>query len=236
MVFGDNSKVTCRSRIAGPQVKSLCIRLGLVTYSTTYYCLHFYYIKGVFYLGILAQNGISHTAIREENDYYATNPKAMHELLKYETFNENIWEPACGEGNLSEVLKEYGYNVFSTDLIDRGYQDLQMDFLKSDLKHDGDIITNPPFKYTNEFIKKSLEAIPEGNKVALFLKLNYLSGKKRYEEIYSKFPPYTVYIFTGRMSCSKNNTPEGFKNGAMDYAWFIWEKGKQGPTQIKWIY
>lgn len=188
------------------------------------------------YLSILVQNGISRTAIREENDYYATDPRAMTELLKYESFNKNVWECACGEGNLSEVLKEEGYNVFSTDLIDRGYQDELLDFLSSDLKFNGDIITNPPFKHTTEFILKSLAAIPEGNKVAMFLKINYLSGKARYRDIYSKFPPQRVYVFSGRVACSKNNTPEGFKNNAMDYAWFIWEKGKYSPTELKWIY
>ena len=188
-------------------------------------------------MGILAQNGISQTAIREKNDYYATDPRAMEQLLRFEKFNKNVWECACGEGNLSKVLKEHGYNVYSTDLIDRGYQDELIDFLKCDKKFNGDIITNPPFKYTSEFILKSLQAIPEGNKVAMFLKLNYLSGKQRYKEIYSKYPPYTVYVFSGRIACSKNNTLEGFKHGgAMDYAWFVWEKGKYGPTEIKWIY
>lgn len=187
-------------------------------------------------MGIFAPIGISHTAEREPNDYYATNPKAMHSLLKFEFFDKNIWEPACGEGNLSEVLKEYGHNVYSTDLINRSnYPDEVFDFLESDLQFNGDIVTNPPFKYTNEFILKSLDSIPMGKKVALFLKLNYLTGKKRYKEIYSKFPPYRVYVFSTRVACSKNNTPEGFKNGALDYAWFIWEKGKIGPTEIKWI-
>lgn len=186
-------------------------------------------------MGILAQNGISKTAQRESNDYYATDPRAMTYLLKYETFNKNIWEPACGEGNLSEVLKHHGYNVLSTDLIDRGYQDQVHDFLTTEYKFNGDIITNPPFKHTTEFIKNALEAIPMGNKVAMYLKINYLSGRKRYKEIYSKFPPYRVYVFSGRLACSKNNNPDGFKHGAMDYAWFIWEKGKIGPTELKWI-
>ena len=186
-------------------------------------------------LSILAQNGISHTAIREANDYYATDPKAIDELLRYEVFNKNIWECACGEGNLSEPLKQYGYNVYSTDLIDRGYQDELLDFLRNTNKFDGDIITNPPFKYTTEFILKALDSIPMGNKVAMFLKINYLSGKRRYKEIYSKYPPYRVYVFSGRIACSKNNTPEGFKAGAMDYVWMIWEKGKLAPTELKWI-
>lgn len=186
-------------------------------------------------MGVLATNGISKTAIREPNDYYATDPRAMQDLLKYETFNKNIWEPACGEGNLSEVLKLNGYNVFSSDMVDRGYPDEVIDFLKTERKFDGDIITNPPFKYTNEFILRSLESVEMGAKVAMFLKINYLAGKKRYEEIYSKFPPYRVYVFTGRYACSKNNRPEGYKNGAMDYVWMIWQKGIIGATDLRWI-
>lgn len=188
-------------------------------------------------MGIFAPMGFgSQTAEREKNDYYATHPRAMEDLLQRENFAKNIWEPACGDGNLSEVLKKHGHNVYSTDLIDRGYPDEVFDFLQSSIQFDGDIITNPPFKYTNQFILKSLESIPIGGKVAMFLKLNYLSGKQRYRDIYSKFPPYRVYVYSGRIACSKNNTPEGFKKAAMDYAWFIWEKGKIGPTDLKWIY
>ena len=196
----------------------------------------FYNQIGVVLLGVLAISGISHTAVREEHDYYATDPKAMTELLKYETFNDNVWECACGEGNLSEVLKAHGHNVLSTDLIDRGYADELLDFLQNDRTFDGDIITNPPFKYATQFILNALAAVAEGNKVAMFLKLNYLSGKARYREIYSKFPPQRVYVFSGRVACSKNNTPEGFKGGAMDFAWFVWEKGQYAPTELKWIY
>lgn len=188
-------------------------------------------------LGILVQNGISRTAIREENDFYATDPRAMEELLKYETFNNNIWEPACGEGNLSEVLIKHGYEVLSTDLIDRGYQDEVLNFLEVEngVMFSGDIVTNPPFKYTNEFIQKALECVKDGNKVAMFLKINYLSGKKRYKEIFKNYPPQRVYVFTGRVSCSKNNNPEGFNKNGMDFVWMVWEKGKYAPPYIRWI-
>ena len=179
--------------------------------------------------------GIKIKEEREKNDFYATEPKAMYKLLEYESFDQNIWEPACGEGNLSEVLKEKGYNVYSTDLIDRGYQDELMDFINTDNKWFGDIITNPPFKYAIEFITKSLESIEPGKKVAMFMKLNYLSGIKRYNEIYSIYPPQRVYVFTGRVSCAKNNQKELFKSGGLDYAWFVWEKGKYAPTELKWI-
>ena len=172
---------------------------------------------------------------REINDYYASDPKVMHKLLKHESFNKNIWECACGEGNLSNVLKEYNYNVYSTDLIDRGYQDDIIDFLKTDIKFNGDIITNPPFKYTNEFILKALDSVDEGSKVAMFLKLSYLSGKRRFNEIYKDNPPMNVYVFTTRYGCSKNNEPKLFKGSGVDYAWLVWKKGYYSPTHLKWI-
>lgn len=69
---------------------------------------------------------------RQEHDYYATDPKAMELLLAEETFSPIIWEPACGEGHLAKVLEGHGHNVFSTDLIYRGYGDPEpLDFLKA---------------------------------------------------------------------------------------------------------
>lgn len=59
---------------------------------------------------------------RADYDYYATAPKAVEELLKVESFSPRVWECACGEGHISEVLFEHGYDVLSTDLIDRGYK------------------------------------------------------------------------------------------------------------------
>jgi hypothetical protein len=176
----------------------------------------------------------SHSAEeREENDYYATDPSAIDDLLKVETFNKDIWECACGEGHLSKRLKEYGYKVYSTDLIDRGYQDELVDFLCSEKEFDGDIITNPPYKYCSEFILKALDSIPEGNKVAMFLKLQTLEGQDRYKKIFSKYPPKTVYVYSKRKECAKNGK---FGNSsAVCYAWFVWVKGYQGDTVLKWI-
>ena len=90
-----------------------------------------------------------------------------------------ILEPSCGEGHISEVLKAHGYDVVSRDLIDRGYGEVA-DFLSIDnLKWDGDIVTNPPYRYALDFVEKALQIIPEGRKVAMFLKLTFLEGKGR---------------------------------------------------------
>lgn len=65
---------------------------------------------------------------RQAFDYYATDPIAAKYLLTLETLNNNLWEPACGEGHLAKVFLDNGYNVKSTDLIDRGFGEKQ-DFL-----------------------------------------------------------------------------------------------------------
>lgn len=58
---------------------------------------------------------------REENDYYATDPKTIDALFEVEKFSDTIWEPSCGEGHLSKAMHQYAKSILSTDLIDRGF-------------------------------------------------------------------------------------------------------------------
>lgn len=175
---------------------------------------------------------------RENNDFYATDPIAIDKLLTVEKPYHKVWECACGKGHLSNRLREYGYDVFSSDLINRGYGLTTLDFLKADLEWKGDILTNPPYKYAKEFVLKSLELLREGRKAYFFLKVQFLEGKARKRDLFDKFPPKTIYIFSERVLCAKNADFEGMKKGggsAVAYAWFVWEKGYKGETVVKWI-
>lgn len=125
---------------------------------------------------------------REEHDFYATDPIAAEWLIKLENLDNNIWECACGKGHLAKVFEANGYNVLATDLIERGYGVGGVDFLKSDGLFCGDIVTNPPYKYAQEFIEHALTLIPDGYKVCMFLKVQFLEGKAR-RELYAKYPP-----------------------------------------------
>lgn len=166
----------------------------------------------------------------EPNDYYATEPKAIELLLEQESFSKNIWEPACGEGHLSKVLEERGYNVFSTDLVDRGFGIGGRDFLAETGIFNGDIITNPPYRYAKEFVEKALEIVPPGNKVALFLKLTFLEGQGR-RSLFRDRPPQTVYVSSARLRCGKNGVFVG--QSAVAYAWFVWRRGYPRPNSAK---
>ena len=175
---------------------------------------------------------------RQNEDFYATEPKAAKLLLELETFSPNIWECACGEGHLSKVFENAGYTVKSTDLMDRGFGETGIDFLSIDnLEWNGDIITNPPYKYAQEFIEKALQIIPEGNKVAMFLKIQSLEGKAR-KLLFTKYPPKIIYVSSSRILCAKNGDFKGMVAGggsAVAYAWFVWVKGYKGDTKIKWF-
>lgn len=183
---------------------------------------------------------------REIHDYYATDPNSLKIFLERLskdkiTLNKKILECACGEGHLSEVLFENGYDVKNIDLVDRGYNKnfTQGDFLKMEIDFEGDILTNPPYKYAKEFIEKSMEILKEHNKCIMFLKLQFLEGKSR-KLLYEKYPPKYVYVFSARQRCAMNGkfekyTNKGTTHGAVAYAWFVWEKGFCGEPIIRWL-
>lgn len=175
---------------------------------------------------------------RQKEDYYATEPRAMTLLLNEETFNSQIWECAVGSGELAYELEKAGYKVFGSDIVDRGYPNTSIiDFLKTDGEigiENFDIITNPPYKNASEFVEKGMSILPLGNKMAFFLKLQFLEGQKR-RELFKKYPPKTVYVSSARLTCAKNGDFEKYKSSAIAYAWFVWEKGWYGHPIIKWI-
>ncbi len=170
---------------------------------------------------------------RAQHDYYATPPKAVELLLGKEVFAPEIWEPACGEGHIAKVLTAHGYTVRATDLIDRNYGEGGIDFLLGSEKWDGDIMTNPPYSLAVEFVRKAIDSVPQGHKIAMFLRLNFLEGKAR-RKLFDEYPPKTVYVCSSRQSCGKNGDFRGGTN-AVAYAWFVWQKGFKGSPQIDWI-
>lgn len=172
---------------------------------------------------------------REQHDYYATDPKSVEALLRVERFAPKVWEPACGEGNISHTLMAHGYEVRESDIIDRMDNEVKDFLFFNEEKWNGDIVTNPPYSMAKEFVEQSLSCIPMGNKVAMFLKLTFLEGKAR-RELFRIAPPIRIYVFTDRQVCPKNNDFAQYgMASAVCFAWFIWEKGLQGKPTIDWL-
>ena len=177
-------------------------------------------------------------ADRADLDYYATDPIAVYKLLEREKFNHFILEPACGEGHISDVLIKNGYDVLCSDVIDRGYpnQRFTQDFLTDyrATKNKRDIITNPPYVKAKEFVEHALDISEEHVKIAMFLKLTFLEGRKR-KALFDKYPPKSIYVFRNRIDCWKNGIKPEKPSRAVCYAWFVWEKGCVNPPQLFWI-
>lgn len=177
---------------------------------------------------------------RAENDFYATDPKALEiflDRIKKDNikFHHDIWECACGEGHLSKVLINQGFHVYSSDLIDRGYGE-QQDFLQvqniKDLHYD--ILTNPPYNKANLFVEKALDLVANGYYVIMFLKIQFLEGKER-RKLFDKYPPKYVYVNSARQICYLNGDDSKKMSSAACYCWFVWEKGFKGEPIIRWI-
>lgn len=171
---------------------------------------------------------------REVLDFYATDKRAIHELLKREKFTPLVYEPACGMGHIGKILEEYGYRVKATDICYRGYgEDKEVDFFKV-MENRVDIVTNPPYFCANEFIRHALKISKKGIKIAMLFRLAFLEGQKRYE-LFKEHPPVKVYVFSKRINCAKNGEFDIHKSSAIAFAWFIWEVGYKGCTRLDWI-
>lgn len=127
------------------------------------------------------------------------------------------------------------YHVYASDLINRGYG-YQQDFLTAAAPPlpGFDIITNPPYAQAAEFVAHALDIVDPGRKVAMFLKIQFLEGKAR-RELFKKYPIQTVYVSTSRLICAPNGDFDKVKSSAVCYAWYVWQKGYDGDTVLRWI-
>lgn len=177
---------------------------------------------------------------RQPVDYYATDPHSAEiflDKIKQDgiILPKEIYEPACGGGHLSEVLKNYGYTVYSSDLYNHGYGNTGIDFFKSDIKAEC-ILTNPPYKQALPFVKKALESVIDNGYVIMFLRIQFLEGKERYT-FFKDNPPKYIYVNSSRQNCARNGEFEKYKHvsAPVCFCWFIWKKGFKGETIIRWI-
>ena len=167
-------------------------------------------------------------------DFYATDPRMADELCKCVELR-NVWECACGAGHLAKVFDRYGLLGRASDIVDRGYGESGVDFLLQTEPWNGDIVTNPPYKYAQRFVEHALDLIPKGRKVCMFLKLTFLEGQSRVS-LFRNSPPRTLYVSVKRVQCAKNGdfTTYSAASPAAAYAWFIWQKGYKGEPILSW--
>lgn len=164
-------------------------------------------------------------------DFFPTPAWATHALIDNEPFVGDIWESACGNGAMSEVLARTGQRVISTDLHDRGYGEGHIDFLKTN-RRAANIVTNPPYNAAEGFVDSGLRKADR--KFALLLRLAFLEGANRQRTIFTENPPTRVWVFSERITFYPSGAVQK-GTGTTAYAWFVWDLENSAPTQLKWF-
>jgi len=173
---------------------------------------------------------------RADNDFYPTPVYAVEALLAKEKFEGTVWEPCCGTGNISKTLIKHGFEVFSSDLIDRGYGNI-IDFLKDDKTFQtyDNIITNPPFRDAENFLIQSKKYTRK--KIALLLRTSFLEGVNRQPLLTDKeFGLKKVYQFIRRVTMHKEGLDKN-NSGMLAFCWLIFsrENNEGRKPEIDWI-
>lgn len=159
---------------------------------------------------------------RSKTDFYPTPPDVTIALLDFLESHEmldpksmRIWEPACGTGDMAEVMKARGYEVECTDLHETGYGTSGVDFMTNDRCWYDWIITNPPFSQTEKFIRHALDL---RRPCAFLVKSQFWHAKSRVEIFWENRPSYVLPL-TWRPDFLR-----GAKGGSptMECCWTVW--------------
>ena len=174
-------------------------------------------------------------------DFFPTPPWATRALMEHafpalridpQEFGF-VSEPACGEGHMAEVLREYCSTVLASDVFGYGYGDVR-DFLRVEAPARPDwIITNPPF---GENTIRSCCGRSVSRASALPCSTDRsgqsreLSAGRRYSAIR---PPTLAAFFVERVNLCKGRwEPDG--DTATAYCWLVWLHGV-APRAPMWI-
>ena len=150
---------------------------------------------------------------RSEVDFYPTPPEVTQALLDFLDIptGQLVWEPACGEGDMVQVLERNRLKVVGTDIT------TGTDFLQADPPEGCHwIITNPPFSLAEDFIRKSAEyEMP----FAMLLKSQYWHAARRVA-LFSEIPPAYVLPLAWRPDFLFKKP--GKHAPLMDVIWCVW--------------
>jgi len=185
---------------------------------------------------------------RDSLDFFPTPPWATRALceivlprLACDLAGAYVWEPACGEGHMAQVLRDYCAWLHASDVHDYGKVGFAavgsfigegLDVIPAPPNGADWIITNPPFNLAVEFAERALTEAREG--VALLVRTSWLEGAERYERLFRKHRPLAVAQFCERVPMVKGRwDPQA--STATSYAWVVWLRGSSVETRFMWI-
>jgi hypothetical protein len=177
---------------------------------------------------------------RDSPDDFPTPPWATRALFEFVITDktalatQTCLEPACGAGHMVRVLREYFGQVEYADAHDYGFGQVR-DFLShpAELASVDWVITNPPFRLGEEFVKRAFRLARVG--VAVLARTVFIESVGRYRDIFDRTPPTKFAQFTERVPMVKGRLDRRATT-ATGYAWLVWEKGHAGDyPRLMWV-
>jgi hypothetical protein len=176
--------------------------------------------------------GMPKAAARDKRglDFYASPYAALPPLLAAERrkLPRVLWEPACGNGALVIPLRNRGFVVTATDIVDRGCPDAHArDFFDVKSTHALGIVTNPPFDGSaggiEDFAEHAARLSPY---VAILARLAWFEGAGRHSW-WGRMGLRRIIKIADRLPMMHREGYEGPKlsNSGQCFGWFIFEPG-----------
>jgi hypothetical protein len=158
-------------------------------------------------------------------------------LLSVETFDGPIWEPACGDGAIAQVLADHGHAVVGTDLYAYGFGQSGVNFLRERQARAKHIVTNPPYGrgLADRFIVQALDlTVQTGGKTAMLLDLASLCHPS-HTPLWRERSPARIYAVDDIVCWPKDYPPPHAALLKRRYCWAVWEHGHEGPSAFWWL-
>lgn len=174
---------------------------------------------------------------RVANDAYFTPAWVTEVLLSaYRPghFGTLVWEPACGNGQMVEVLRAAKYSVFYSDIHNYGYRTTCIiDFLANELMSldVNAIITNPPFgAKSRQFIERSVSFVePRRGKVAILQRHEFDAPASHHYLFKHPFSAKIVLPKRPKWNDEDRASPR------FPYAWYVWDWEHVGLPHLRYV-
>lgn len=169
----------------------------------------------------------AHPWERDEHDFYIEPEWYSRRLFDEERFVGRVYDPACGTGRIVQAARDAGLQAEGGDIVDRNpdFWHHHSDFLARCPVTTENIVSNPPFKHAEAFVRRALANAT--GKVAMLLPTTWRCGDERSRWLETT-PLYRVLDLTPRPSM-----PPG--GGTKDFSWYIWLQGYSGEYRGGWL-
>lgn len=183
--------------------------------------------------------GMPKAAARSERglDFYASPYAALPPLLLAEgrKMPRSLWEPACGNGALVLPLRNRGFDVMASDIVDRGCPGMMLaDFLEQHEATTRGIVTNPPFDGSaggiEDFVTRAVKLSPY---VAIFARLAWFESEGRHHW-WRQVGLARIIKIADRLPMMHREGYEGPKlsNAGQCFGWFIFEPQRRPRAYV----